>query len=561
MKSFHFKTLAFLMHLACALFISAHPAVAKEFRPLGMDSMELSLFPDSFAGLGMERLMHPINMADWPLKITADRQLFVDDYLLAAAEGVTRQLHQPAPYAGNPVMRMFEYPWDAEDGFSVIVLRDEETGQFRMWYNTKLMFEAENGIRYRGPTCYATSDDGIHWTKPALDAVRIGNGRFRHSWRKELTYPDPAFVKSMPGGRNNIVLAEGSIVGLFYEPDDPDPSRRYKAMAWHDPRGQDDYAPREGLYLYFSPDGIHWEKNDHMCEIPERVGLTTKFPGELVPGIGDTSNFIWDPKLNKYICNAKILFRHPTLRTIAHSQSDDLIHWTRPIVTMNRDRSDGTDQIGEITRIPYESMWIGILGVYHWPEGMWKQKHLQLAASRDGHNWHRVNRGEAFLPTGGEGTWDPDFSIAGRPGPLLIGDELWFYYLGMRRMERYESEGIDMPHIQHVGLAKLRRDGFVSLDAGSQPGHVTTRPLSFEGSELYVNAEVEEDGYVKVGLLTRNNKPIEGFTLNDAQATVGDNTKAKVSWKNAPKMDLLPGDHVRFEFEMKNARLYAFWVE
>jgi len=63
-------------------------------------------------------------------------------------------------------------------------------------------------------------------------------------------------------------------------------------------------------------------------------------------------------------------FSDVTLRTIAHTESDDLIHWTRPIVTMNRDRFDGTHQIGEITRIPYESMWIGLLGVYHWPEGM-----------------------------------------------------------------------------------------------------------------------------------------------------------------------------------------------
>lgn len=551
---------AAILSLLLALYAPAH---TDEFRPLDTSAMDESLFMDSYAILGMERLMHPIDMADWPLKITAERQLFVDDYLLASAEGVIRTVHQPTPHPGNPVLRMFEFPWDAEDGFSVFVLRDEPSGQFRMWYNTKLMYHADNGIRYRGSTCYAVSKDGVHWTKPALGAVTLGHeARFRHSWRKQLQYPDPEFAKQDASpDRNNIALAEGSIQGLFFEPDEPDTQKRYKALVWHDPRGQKEYAPREGLYTYHSPDGIHWEGDNQTCTIPLREGYQTRFPDEMVPGIGDTTNLLWDPKLQKYVCNAKILFRHPTTRMIGHSESDDLVHWTRPILTMHRDRFDGEDQIGEITRIPYESMWIGLLGIYHWPEGKWKQKYLQLAASRDGRNWSRVNRGEAFIPLGPEDSWDPDFTIAGRPGPLLLDDELWFYYLGMRRMERYESEGIDMPHIQHVGLAKLRRDGFVSLDAGNPSGEVTTRPLSFTGSRLYVNASVEQDGYLKVGLLSRDGEPLAGWGLGDAIAVSNDGTKIPMMWNRAQEIKLPPDGHVRLQFELKNAQLYSFWVE
>ena len=511
-------------------------------------SIDESLFIDSYAVLGMERLMHPVDMADWDLKITCERQLFVDDYLLATSKGLTRQLHQPAPYPQNPVMRMREHPWETTDGFSLFVWRDEQTGRFRMWYNTRGFHEAENGIRYRGPTGYATSDDGVNWTKPDLGSVKFG-----------------------PDRHNNIAIGEGTINGLFYEPNDPDPKRRYKALVWIDPRWQAEYAPREGFYLYWSPDGMHWEGDNRNCVIPS--GQSTQFPEVLVGGMGDTSNFVWDKKLNKYICNGKILFRRPTIRTIGHSESDDLVHWTRPIVTMHRDRFDGEDQIGEITRIPYESMWLGLLGVYQWPEGQWKQKYPQLAASRDGRHWYRVNPREAFIPLGSEtSSWDPDFTIAGRPGPVLIGDELWFYYLGHTQRD-------EQPFDQDVGLAKLRRDGFVSLNAGDEAGELITRPMTFSGSRLYVNAQVEKGGYIKVAVCSRSGaqmippgrterasrpasgEPIDGFTFNDAVAVTGDATKIPVRWNGANEFRLSSGDHVRLKFRLKNAKMFSFWIE
>ncbi len=38
-----------------------------------------------------------------------------------------------------------------------------------------------------------------------------------------------------------------------------------------------------------------------------------------------------------------------------------------------------------------------------------------------------------------------------------------------------------------MGVAKLRVDGFVSIDAGPRPGRLRTRPLLFQGRELHVN--------------------------------------------------------------------------
>ena len=134
----------------------------------------------------------------------------------------------------------------------------------------------EHGYRmyYGGPggLSVAYSTDGVNWDKPDLDI-------YDHSAQPER------FV----GGPNNVILARG-FAGLFYEPDDPDPSQRWKAIggappkkvAWAHrrnppsnllvrtprvgevqwPRGHryDESQPAQGDVhaLCVSPDGIRW---------------------------------------------------------------------------------------------------------------------------------------------------------------------------------------------------------------------------------------------------------------------------------------------------------------
>ena len=408
---------------------------------------------------------------------------------------------------------------------------------FRMWYSPQHYFPAENGIIYRGPMCYAESDDGVRWTKPNLGIFKYGKDK-----------------------NNNICLPQGTIEGLFYEPDDPDGNRRYKALVWHDPQGQGAYAPREGFYLYGSPDGIHWQGNNQRCIIPNGQG--GKFPDELLSGIGDTTNFRWDTKLNRYVANVKILFRKPTLRTAGYSESEDRIHWPRPRMVLHRDALDEPDsQMYEHTTFQYESMWIGFVRVMHTERTGWKQVDVELSCSRDGRHWSRVARGRRFLPLGPESSWDADYLIPGRPGaPLMIDGKLRFYYWGTRRADKRDGpEGV--PWVMHIGIATLRRDGFVSLNAGQQPGTVTTRPLSFCGKKLLVNAEVADSGYVKVSVLSSSNETVENYALGDCLPVTKDAVRAPVAWKSSTDIRLPAGEHIRMKFELKNAKLYSFWIE
>jgi len=272
-----------------------------------------------------------------------------------------------------------------------------------------------------------------------------------------------------------------------------------------------------------------------------------------------------------------VLFRNPsTLRTAGQCESDDLIHWTRPRMTLHRDGLDEPDtQMYEHVTFPYESMWIGLVRVMHGQKGVipkppirarrpgWKQVEVELTASRDGRHWTRVCRGRQFLPLGGKDRWDADYRIPARPGkPLLIDGKLWFYYWGARRPERFQAMGWPDPRIDmHVGLATLRRDGFVSLNAGARPGRVVTRPLTFEGKTLHVNADVAPGGRIRVAIQDAAGRTLPPYTLAGCNPLTGDVLDAKVAWAGRRTIRHKSAQSLRLAFELKKAKLYSFRIE
>ena len=118
------------------------------------------------------------------------------------------------------------------------------------------------------------------------------------------------------------------------------------------------------------------------------------------------------------------------------------------------------------------------------------------------------------------------------------GDKLWFYYIGFAGDETLK---LGDPRIKSsmqsglygnasTGVAFLRRDGFVSLNADATGGNLTTRPLTFSGKHLFVNADAPQ-GTVTAELLDMNDKAIAPFTLDTCIPVKADSTLAQLRWQ------------------------------
>ena len=493
--------------------------------------VDKSLFPKAYGVLASEHLMYPIDQGDWPVKIDHTRQLFLDDYLIAELQNVKRTINQAKKHPANPLIDR-DKPWEGRGPVFHVIVKDEESQKFRMWYCGYLNYTLPSGTMVRWPTCYAESDDGIHWTKPQLG------------------------LHDFEGSKaNNIVIPKGGIFGLMHEPDDPDPGRQYKAVVWHDwkdPRG----APPEGFYLYVSPDGIHWTQ---ARKAPLAISQNSH-----QTGIGDTSLFSWDHRLGRYVCYTKILLRAPTRRTSGMMESDDLIHWSRPRMTIFPDGLDASDtQIYEHLGFAYESMWIGLVRIYHRDlvENSRKQTVVELTASRDGRHWTRVGDRKILVPLGKPDEWDPHYHAPTSP-PILMGDKIGIYYFSMPLWDfELVGEEAGRNSTARIGLATIRRDGFVSLDGGSEPGHVVTRPLTFSGKKLFVNAEISPGGHLKAELRNTAGDALPQYQLKHCHSVQGDVMSAPVTWAEAKELHRPEGESLRLVFELKNAKLYSFWIE
>ena len=109
-------------------------------------------------------------------------------------------------------------------------------GELRMWYLAEGNNDDANGFEQQCKVCYATSTDGINWEKPNLGLVEY-NGNKNNN-----------IVKFQKNGKN----LGFSACPIIYEPDDPDPKRRFKSAFESETYGN-------CISVGFSADGFTWD--------------------------------------------------------------------------------------------------------------------------------------------------------------------------------------------------------------------------------------------------------------------------------------------------------------
>jgi len=86
------------------------------------------------------------------------------------------------------------------------------------------------------------------------------------------------------------------------------------------------------------------------------------------------------------------------------------------------------------------------------------------------------------------------------------------------------------PNHGAIGLAKLRLDGFVSMDSDSNGGTLTTKPFRVSEAGLYVNADASK-GELRVAIADASGAPIQGFTAKDCVPLERDTVRQRMVWE------------------------------
>jgi hypothetical protein len=153
----------------------------------------------------------------------------------------------------EPVLQP-DTPGDAR-GVSIYGSVLDDGGRLRMWYHATP--ERLGGDTDVSVVAYAESDDGISWTKPALDLVTLGGS---------------------PSHLVNLPLHSATV---FIDPDSP-PSHRYRATGYGNPWLQVVMAHPEGngYYTAHSADGLCWELDGPAPRWPSGDVITSVYhPG------------------------------------------------------------------------------------------------------------------------------------------------------------------------------------------------------------------------------------------------------------------------------------------
>ena len=163
------------------------------------------------------------------------KQLFLDDFAVQKISRLRRTMHTPRKFGA--VLK----PDIPSDGFRV------ESFSAPMWVEEEQRFKfiymavTPDGLHNGGALAFST--DGIHWEKPNLGQELSVHGCAENN---RIFFGDRG--DAFHWGKN-------CLWSYLYDPDDPDPARRYKGL-----------LGSVGRVPVVSPDGIHWTQMD--AEIP-----------------------------------------------------------------------------------------------------------------------------------------------------------------------------------------------------------------------------------------------------------------------------------------------------
>ena len=275
-------------------------------------------------------------------------------------------------------------------------------------------------------------------------------------------------------------------------------------------------------------------------------------------------------------------WRRMNRRRVWQTESRDMVHWGEPYCILAPE--DGIDDIDEtfygLSQFPLGSVTLGFLNTLHQvPNTM----DVHLVYSRNGKDWHHLNKRRPFLSAGGEGAWDAYMNTI-PTRPVEVGNQLYIYHGGARNHHDWwitgAREGVRAPEATDIsqvsyamGMATLRRDGFCSLEAlRPRPGIVVTRALISDGSRLVVNARCNAGGSISAEIVDVDDDVVPGFGRSACDTFTADSTAHTFSWRGKTEIPVESTSRAQYphaerermrkiRFYLDTAEIYTFTLE
>ena len=443
---------------------------------------------------------------------SADEQVYFafDDHNIAWQHNLHLTLEQVQKHPENPVLK--RGPKGSPDhGHAILygtVIKQGDT--FRMWYLGMHEREIKAGQApgWWRPMCYAESKDGVHWTKPALGLVGFNGNK-----------------------QNNICLIESELhsmtrvndfLSVLYEPQDPDPNRRYKCTyIAHLP-----FDEVKGGRSKIGPDEKRWGA---MICATSADGLSWKVVGDRpVNAGGERFEVSGLYRFGDFYYGTGQLLSPWTWRPDGGDIGRDMLAYRSPdFVTWSKAKARAFARPGQLANPPIKGqqmhmgagLWnrgnvmIGLHGMWQdaespppkgesWNYGV--RVDLGLIVSNDGLHFREPVPGFTMVPRGAEGQWD-DIAILQGHAFVNEGDKTMIWYSHWDTGSKLKS--------MEIGLGTLRRDGFGYLSRHHQENDAHFVTSTFQAKEIALNLDgVTADAPLTVELLDHLDRPREGYT-------------------------------------------------
>lgn len=461
------------------------------------------------------------------IKGRAKGRIMMLDSCIDSTFNAELKFHYPEKYFLNPVLKA-DKSWEFNKNgdpyaapFSGGVWYDEVDSIFKMWYS------AGGGKKNGLVTCYAESENGIDWTKPRLDIVP---------------------------GTNIVDTLEHDCVTVLLDKHEKNLAKRYKMFCV-----KFDTPSTVSMALKYSSDGKHWG---------EIVGLS----GDLY----DRCSAYYDAFRQKYVLSLKTKDEN-NLRARNFIENDDpemVVSLAHRVYGNKNDKfikfwfsADKDDprhpEYPEIApaiynhdAIPYESLLLGQFVIWQGPENkdciklnVQKRNEVLWGFTYDGFNWLRPDK-VPFIPVCEDtDAWDAGNIQSTMGSPIIVGDSLYFYYSG-----RYNSRP-EHPSNFATGLAKLRRDGFVTFSPknNNEEAVIITRPMKINEKYLFMNVDAGQ-GDITISIYSENGEiPIGKYHIRHVNST-------KIKVADIPRFVSDKSALYRLKITLRNASLYSFWL-